>query len=249
VVTGGGGGIGSAICLRLAEEGAAVTVADLDARRAEETARQVEDQGGTVMPMAVDVSDPDAVQALLAETEAQLGAATILVNAVGISEGQDVFNTEPGQWDRTLAVNAGSYFLCARALSTRLRESNSAGAIVNISSTNAFYAEPNAIAYTASKGAVEALTKGLALELAPVNIRVNAICPGIIRTPVTEGMLAEAEDAETMLATWNNAHALGRMGAPHEIAAVVAFLVSDDASFVTGSSFIADGGLSSGWLF
>jgi NAD(P)-dependent dehydrogenase (short-subunit alcohol dehydrogenase family) len=199
--------------------------------------------------MAVDVSDPDAVQALLAETEAQLGAATILVNAVGISEGQDVFNTEPGQWDRTLAVNAGSYFLCARALSTRLRESNSAGAIVNISSTNAFYAEPNAIAYTASKGAVEALTKGLALELAPVNIRVNAICPGIIRTPVTEGMLAEAEDAETMLATWNNAHALGRMGAPHEIAAVVAFLVSDDASFVTGSSFIADGGLSSGWLF
>ncbi len=249
MVTGGGGGIGSAICLRLAEEGAAVTVADLDARRAEETARQVEDQGGTVMPMAVDVSDPDAVQALLAETEAQLGAATILVNAVGISEGQDVFNTEPGQWDRTLAVNAGSYFLCARALSTRLRESNSAGAIVNISSTNAFYAEPNAIAYTASKGAVEALTKGLALELAPVNIRVNAICPGIIRTPVTEGMLAEAEDAETMLATWNNAHALGRMGAPHEIAAVVAFLVSDDASFVTGSSFIADGGLSSGWLF
>jgi NAD(P)-dependent dehydrogenase (short-subunit alcohol dehydrogenase family) len=224
-------------------------VADLDARRAEETARQVEEQDGTAMPMSVDVSDPDAVQALLAETEAQLGEATILVNAVGISEGQDVFNTEPGQWDRTLAVNAGSYFLCARALSSRLRERNSSGAIVNISSTNAFYAEPNAIAYTASKGAVEALTKGLALELAPVGIRVNAICPGIIRTPVTEAMLAEAEDAETMLATWNNAHALGRMGAPHEIAAVVAFLVSDDASFVTGSSFIADGGLSSGWLF
>jgi meso-butanediol dehydrogenase / (S,S)-butanediol dehydrogenase / diacetyl reductase len=201
------------------------------------------------MASAVDVSDPEAVDELLDDTDEQLGGASILVNAVGISEGRDVFHTDPGQWDRTLAVNVGSYFLCARAVSARLRAHDTPGAIVNISSTNAFYAEPDAIAYTASKGAVEALTKGLALELAPVGIRVNAVCPGIIRTPVTEGMLAEAEDADTMLSTWNKAHALGRMGAPHEIAAVVAFLASDDASFVTGSSFIADGGLSSGWLF
>ena len=130
----------------------------------------------------------------------------------------------------------------------RLKAADQPGAIVNISSTNAFYAEPDAIAYTASKGAVEALTKGLALELAPSQIRVNAICPGVIRTSVTEGMLAESDDAEAMLATWNRAHALGRLGEPHEMAAVVAFLLSDDASS-SGSSWIADGGLSSGWLF
>jgi NAD(P)-dependent dehydrogenase (short-subunit alcohol dehydrogenase family) len=249
VVTGGGGGIGSAICLRLAKEAARVTVVDRDEERAQAAVRELQSQGGTAIAAVADVADPDAVERILDETKAELGPASILVNAVGISEGTNVFETDPEQWNRTLAVNVGSYFLCARALSLRLREADAPGAIVNISSTNAFYAEPNAIAYTASKGAVEALTKGLALELAPARIRVNAICPGIIRTPVTEGMLAESEDADTLLATWNQAHALGRMGAPHEIAAVAAFLASDEASFVTGSSFIADGGLSSGWLF
>jgi 2-hydroxycyclohexanecarboxyl-CoA dehydrogenase len=249
VVTGGGGGIGSAICLRLAEEGARLTVVDRDQERTQAAVKQLQARGGAAVASVADVSDPAAVEQLLDRTEEEHGPASILVNAVGISEGTNVFATDPEQWNRTLAVNVGSYFFCARALSLRLRAADTAGTIVNISSTNAFYAEPNAIAYTASKGAVEALTKGLALELAPARIRVNAICPGIIRTPVTEGMLADSDDAETLLATWNKAHALGRMGAPHEIAAVVAFLASDDASFVTGSSFIADGGLSSGWLF
>jgi len=249
VVTGGGGGIGSAICLRLAQEAARVMVVDRDEERAQAAVKELRSQGGTAIASVADVADPAAVERILDETEAEFGPASILVNAVGISEGTNVFETDPGQWNRTLAVNVGSYFYCARALSLRLREADAPGVIVNISSTNAFYAEPNAIAYTASKGAVEALTKGLALELAPARIRVTAICPGIIRTPVTEGMLAESDDADTLLATWNKAHALGRMGAPHEIAAVVAFLASDEASFVTGSSFIADGGLSSGWLF
>jgi glucose 1-dehydrogenase len=233
----------------LADEGASVTVVDADADRAERAAGELSASGKAAIALVADVSDPDAVDQLLRDTDERLGSPSILVNAVGISEGGDVLHTDARQWDRTLAVNAGSYFLCARALSLRLHEQGDPGAIVNVSSTNAFYAEPNAIAYTASKGAVEALTKGLALELAPLNIRVNAVCPGVIRTPVTEGMLAEAEDGEEMLATWNRAHALGRLGAPHEIAGVVAFLASDDASFVTGSSFIADGGLSSGWLF
>jgi NAD(P)-dependent dehydrogenase (short-subunit alcohol dehydrogenase family) len=249
VVTGGGGGIGSAICLRLAEEGARVTIVDRDEERVRAAVSDVEARDGVALGSVADVADPDAVERLLDQTGEQLGAPSILVNAVGISEGQDVFQTDLDQWERTMSVNAGSYFLCARALSLRLHAADEPGAIVNISSTNAFYAERGAIAYTASKGAVEALTKGLALELAPARIRVNAICPGVIRTPVTEGMLAEASDPDGMLATWNQAHALGRLGQPHEIAGVVAFLVSDDASFVTGSSFIADGGLSSGWLF
>lgn len=249
MVTGGGGGIGSAICVRLADEGARVAIVDRDEERGQAAMTKVQQEGGVAIASVADVADADAVERLLDQTAEELGPASILVNAVGISEGTSVFDTDPEQWNRTIAVNAGSYFLCARALSLRLRSADASGAIVNISSTNAFYAEPNAIAYTASKGAVEALTKGLALELAPARIRVNGVCPGIIRTPVTEGMLAASDDADALLSVWNRAHALGRMGAPHEIAAVVAFLVSDEASFVTGSSFIADGGLSSGWLF
>lgn len=249
MVTGGGGGIGRAVCLRLAEAGARLSVADWDESRAEGTAGAVRARGGEAVTSIVDVADPEAVERLFAQTEGALGAASILINSVGISEGLSVFETGPEDWSRTLAVNVGSYFLCARAFSTRVRAVAAAGAIVNISSTNAFYAEPDAIAYTASKGAVEALTKGLALELAPVGIRVNAVCPGMIRTPITDRMLEQADDPEAMLANWSRAHALGRIGEPQEIAAVVAFLASDEASFVTGSSFIADGGLSSGWLW
>jgi len=249
VVTGGGGGIGRAVCLRLAEAGARVAVADQSESRARESVEQLRANGAEAIESVVDVADPEAVEQLFVQTESELGPPSILVNGVGVSQGLSVFETTPDDWNRTLAVNVGSYFLCARALSTRVRDAAGVGAIVNISSTNAFYAEPDAIAYTASKGAVEALTKGLALELAPVGIRVNAVCPGMIRTPITIRMLEQADDPEGMLATWSRASALGRIGEPYEIAAVVAFLASDEASFVTGSSFIADGGLSSGWLF
>jgi NAD(P)-dependent dehydrogenase (short-subunit alcohol dehydrogenase family) len=249
VVTGGGGGIGSAICLRLAAEGARVAVVDAKADRAEASAAAVQAEGGRAVAISADVADAGAVERAFDEAEAALGQPTIVVNSVAVSEGGDTFDTDASQWGRTLAVNVGSYFLTARALALRLRPTGTPGAVVNISSTNAFYAEPGAIAYTASKGGVDALTKGLALELAPVGIRVNAVSPGIIRTPVTEGMLAAVDDPDALLHTWSAAHALGRIGQPHEIAGVVAFLASDDASFVTGASWIADGGLSSSWLF
>jgi glucose 1-dehydrogenase len=250
VVTGGGGGIGRGICLRLgAEEEACVVVADQLPEKAEETVKQVVEAGGKASPLSVDVTDPDAVKRLFDHAESEYGTASILVNCVAVSEGLGPFETSPEQWHRTLAVNVGSYFLCAQEMCRRLKAEGSPGAVVNISSTNAFYAELESIAYTASKGAVEALTKGLALELAPAGIRVNAICPGLIRTPVTEWMLERSDDPEALLAHWSSAHMLGRMGMPSEIAAVVAFLASDEASFVTGSSWIADGGLTSGWTF
>ena len=250
VVTGGGGGIGRGICLRLgAEESARVIVADQVGEKADETVKQVKAAGGEAAAVAVDVTDPAGVGDLFDRAESTFGTASILVNCVAVSEGTGPLDTSPEQWDRTLAVNVGSYFLTAREMASRLKAAASPGAVVNISSTNAFYAEPDAIAYTASKGAVEALTKGLALEFAAAHIRVNAICPGLIRTPVTEWMLEQVEDPAALLAHWSGAHMLGRIGEPSEIAAVVAFLASDEASFVTGSSWIADGGLSSGWTF
>lgn len=249
VVTGGGGGIGGAICRRLAAEGASVMVVDRAGDRAQAVADAIDDTGTRCAARADDVADPEAVAALFDATHAALGPAELLVNSVGISDGRDVFNTSPEEWARTVRVNLGSYFLCARELSRRLRGAGASGAVVNISSTNATYAEPNAISYTASKGGVDALTKGLALELAPVGVRVNAVSPGIIRTPLLTTLLTESDDRDALLGRWNDAHALGRIGEPEEIAAVVAFLVSDDASFVTGASWVADGGLSSSWRF
>jgi glucose 1-dehydrogenase len=250
VVTGGGGGIGRGISLRLAvDESASVVVADQHQAKADETAAQVKAAGGAASAHAVDVTDPEGVGKLFDHAESEFGVASILVNCVAVSEGLGTFETSPEQWHRTLSVNVGSYFLCAPEFAARLKKAGKPGAVVNISSTNAFYAEPDSIAYTASKGAVGALTKGLALELARSDIRVNAICPGLIRTPVTEWMMEHSEDPDGLLATWSDAHMLGRIGNPSEIAAVVAFLASDEASFVTGSSWVADGGLSSGWTF
>jgi NAD(P)-dependent dehydrogenase (short-subunit alcohol dehydrogenase family) len=250
VVTGGGGGIGRGICLRLAgEEGVSVVVADQHLDKAQETVSEVEAQQGAARAFAVDVTNPDGVKSLFNHTESEFGTASILVNCVAVSEGLGTFETSPEQWHRTLSVNVGSYFLCAQELATRLKAAGMPGSVVNISSTNAFYAELDSIAYTASKGAVGALTKGLALELAASNIRVNAICPGLIRTPVTEWMMEHSGDPDALLKTWSGAHMLGRIGEPSEMAAVVAFLASDEASFVTGSSWVADGGLSSGWTF
>jgi NAD(P)-dependent dehydrogenase (short-subunit alcohol dehydrogenase family) len=224
-------------------------VGDRRQERAEATAQAVQDAGGRAESFAVDVADAADVERLFDATEAGLGRAQLLVCAVAVSEGIDLLTTSPAEWNQTLAVNVGSYYLCSRELVGRLLPAAESGAIVFISSTNAFFAEPGALAYTSSKGAVDALTKGLALELAPAGVRVSAVAPGLIRTPVTEGMLADAQNGQELLATWNAAHALGRIGEPEEIAAVVAFLASDEASFVTGSTWLADGGLTCGWRF
>lgn len=249
VVSGGGGGIGSAICLRLAEEGAAVAAVDRSGARADASAEAVRAAGGRATSVAGDVSRPEEVASAFDHVESELGRASILVNCVGISEGLDVFRTGPEEWDRTIAANLTSYFLCGRELSVRLRDAGEPGSIVNISSTNAFYAEPGAIAYTASKGGVDALTRGQALELAPSGIRANAVAPGMIRTTLLDGMIEAAQDGEDLVRRWSEAHALNRIGEPEEVAAVVAFLASDEASFVTGAIWLVDGGLSSSWTF
>jgi NAD(P)-dependent dehydrogenase (short-subunit alcohol dehydrogenase family) len=246
VVTGGGSGIGRAVCLHLANEQAKVLVADVVDEAAEETARLILSGGGVATSAKCDVSDPDAVDALFDLVTDEFGVATALFNGAGIAIGKDALETTYDEWERTLAVNLRGVWLCSKTLISRLAESNQRGAIVNAASTNAFFAEPDLAAYSASKGAVLALTRAMAFDHAELGVRVNCVCPGIIETGLTTPWFDAQRDPAEARRQVGSAHALNRIGAPDEIAAVVTFLLSDDASFLTGAAVVADGGLTIG---
>jgi meso-butanediol dehydrogenase/(S,S)-butanediol dehydrogenase/diacetyl reductase len=245
IVTGGGSGIGRATALALAREGAAVLVADRDAGAAEGTCSAIGDSGGRAEPATCDVADEASVEAMFAVAD-RLGQVDILVNNAGLGAGGDAVNTTVEEWDLTLGVNVKGAWLCSRALLRRVLEAGRPAVIVNTSSTNAFYAEPGSAAYTASKGAVSALTRSMALDYASRGVRVNCVCPGIIDTPMTRPMLAAQPDPEATRRHWDSLHAIGRMGQPEDIAETIVFLATDEARFMAGSELVVDGGLSIG---
>jgi meso-butanediol dehydrogenase / (S,S)-butanediol dehydrogenase / diacetyl reductase len=245
IVTGGGSGIGRATALALAREGAAVLVADRDAGAAAETCSAIADSGGRAAPATCDVADEPSVEAMFAVADG-FGQVDILINNAGVGAGGDALNTTVDEWDRTLGVNVKGVWLCSRALLRRVLEAGRPAVIVNTSSTNAFYAEPGSAAYTASKGAVSALTRSLALDYARHGVRVNCVCPGIIDTSMTRPMLAAQPDPEATRRHWDSLHAIGRMGRPEDIAETIVFLATDEARFMAGSELVVDGGLSIG---
>lgn len=236
VVTGGGSGIGAEIARELARGGAAVIVADLDAGHAEDVANEIKTGGGTAHSTAVDVADPDSVRAMIGFATERTGALHLLVNNAGIGGDQGpVAECAPENWARVIAVNLSGVFYGMRYAIPEMEKAGG-GAIVNISSILGSVGFPGAGPYVASKHGVLGLTKVAAMENAPKNIRVNAVGPAFVKTPILDAL-----DADT-LALVAGMHPVGRLGEVGEIAPLVAFLLSEKASFITGSYHLADGG-------
>jgi NAD(P)-dependent dehydrogenase (short-subunit alcohol dehydrogenase family) len=244
VVTGAGSGIGRAVAAGLCAEGARVVLADIDFAKAEEAAAHLRTQGSEAQAFQVDVADPTSVANLQAFVSKTLGPLNILVNNAAIQVNKQIEDTEPEEWNRQMAVNVGGVFLCSRAFLPDLRKTR--GVIINMSSVNGFFVEPSCAGYCATKGAILAFTKALAIDHGREGIRVHAICPGYINAGLAEGYFESQPDPARARVEAGGLHALGRIGQPEEVARAAAFLASDDASFMTGSALIVDGGFSAG---
>ncbi len=244
VVTGAGSGIGRAVAHGLSEEGARVAVVDIDAATAEDTAKHIRSNGGEARAFKVDVASPSSVDELRAGVREAYGQVAILVNNAAIQVSKLIEDTTPEEWARQMAVNVGGVFLCSRAFLPDLRTTK--GVIINMSSVNGYFVEPACAGYCATKGAILAFTKAVAIDHGKEGIRVNAICPGYINAGLAEGYFEAQPDPNKARAEAGSLHALGRIGQPSEIARAAVFLASDDSSFMTGSAMIVDGGLSAG---
>lgn len=242
LVTGGGSGIGRAVCLMAAAEGARIAVGDLDAERAAQTAKAVRDAGGEAQPVQVDVADPASAARFVEAAETALGRLDVLVNAAGIREIAPVLELAYEEWRRVLEVNLSGTFLPSQAFARRVVAAGRQGSIVNLASTLGLMAAPQRAAYVASKHGVVGLTKQMALELGEMGIRVNAVAPGVIRTALTERYFQDPAMTETI----RSIHALGRWGEAEEVARAILFLAAPEQGFVTGSVLAIDGGWTTG---
>ncbi len=241
-VTGAGSGIGRAVAVRLAEEGASVVVTSRTLSHAEETAKQVTRSTQNVpLTLALDQTDPEAIRVGLQAAVDRFGTIDILANNGGIDDPSEtpVAETSDAIWDSTFDVNVSGVFRLCRAAIPLLRDG---GSIVNVGSTNSILPRANAAAYCASKAALLQLTRSLALELAPRHIRANCVCPGIVDTPLTDLFLNLTDDPAATRLEYAASNPLQRIADPREIANCVLFLASDESSFVTGSALVADGG-------
>jgi NAD(P)-dependent dehydrogenase (short-subunit alcohol dehydrogenase family) len=234
VVTGAGAGIGRATALALAGEGAVVAALDLDPEAARATAVAIEAAGGKAVAGEVDVSDRAAVAAVFEALP--FPEITVLVNNAGVREVVAFEDLALDDWDHVVATNLSGAFYCTKAAYPFLRRPG--GSIVNVSSVAGIMGVPKRVAYSAAKHGLVGLTRGLADDLGAVGIRVNAICPGVTETPLTQGYF----DDERLVGDLRRATPLRRWAAPEEIARAVAFLASDDAAFCTGSVLAVDGG-------
>ncbi|MTA31835.1 MAG: glucose 1-dehydrogenase [Actinobacteria bacterium] len=242
IVTGAGSGIGQASAIRLAEEGATVVCADINAEAVNETANQIVKAGFKAESQAIDISDSQACTAIVDATAAKFGAVDILVNNAGVNLPGVFHEVSNETIDRTLNVNVkGAMYLTRAALPHMLK--NKRGSIVNMSSVNGLVSEPYLSVYSASKGAIVMFTRGIALDYAKTGIRCNAICPGWVDTPINHAHAKMLGGLDHVYKTIDSFQPIGRPGTSREIANVVLFLASDESSFMTGSIVSADGGM------
>lgn len=237
IVTGGGSGLGEATAVRLAGEGATVAVVDIRPEAAQATTRRISEAGGRAQPWQGDVSDPDSVHAVVREIAGSLGRPQVLVNCAGVGQFDLSEEVTFETWNRTIAVNlTGTFLMCQASLPFLL---DGGGAIVNIASNSGLQGIPYAAAYAASKGGVILLSRSLASEFSGRGVRVNAVAPGGIITPLLENFrFPEGADQTRMPRGSRVPHAH-----PDEIASLVAYIASDDARFMVGSVVSMDGGL------
>ncbi|MCC6455630.1 MAG: glucose 1-dehydrogenase [Caldilineaceae bacterium] len=238
IVTGAANGIGAATALRLAQEGAAVVVADQDLSMAEATAAAIREAGGKATAVAVDVTKRAQVEAMLAAAIAAYDHVDVLANIAGIAHDEHFLEITDEWWDRTLAVNLTGVFYCSQIVARHMVARGIEGRIVNMASTNGLVGEELLAHYNASKFGVVGLTMTMAIDLAPHNIRVNSVCPGLIATRLTK----EARDNPEWVKSYMPKIPLKRFGAPEEVASAVAYLASTDSGFITGHQLVIDGG-------
>ena len=241
LVTGAGAGIGRATALRLGGDGATVIATSRTLQHADATCAEIAAAGHEgAEAIALDVADSRRVEEVVRDVADRHGRIDVLVANAGVElpHAPAVEATTDDEWDRVFAVNARGVFAVCRAVLPVMPDG---GAIVTVGSMNSFIAWPNDAAYTATKGAVLQFTRALALETAQRNIRANCVCPGVIDTPLTRSFLQGA-DAPELEREFAEVAPLGRMGTPSEVANCIAFLASDEASFVTGSAMLVDGG-------
>ncbi len=233
-VTGGGGGIGAAICARFAAEGARVVAADL---------RDPGTLADGVEFTEFDVTDEDGVVATFAALGQGWDRLDILVNAAGIEIEETIENTTLEQWNRIFAINVTGTFLTSKYALPLLRKSQAAS-VINFGSYDGYIADPGLAAYCATKGAVHALTRAMACDHGPEGIRVNAICPGYVNTPMLQSFFGESGDIESLRQAVRDVHPLRTYGEPEDIANLVNWLASDEARYASGQLWVIDGGLS-----
>jgi glucose 1-dehydrogenase len=240
IVTGSASGIGKEISIRLGSEGATVVASYRGAPKgAADTKATIESNGGRAILIEADVSKIADVQNLVEETYRQLGRCDILINNAGVEIRADFCDVTEQDYDTVLNVNLKGAFFLTQAFVRRLRDTKQPGRIINISSVHEDMVFPHFSTYCASKGAMRMLMRNLAVELGPFGITINNIAPGAIATPINQSLLENKSQLDALLKNIP----LGRMGTSEEVAALTAFLASDDAAYVTGSTYFIDGGL------
>ncbi len=239
LVTGAASGIGAGIAQRLIEAGISVALVDINGPEARALAGKLRATGRAIA-IEADVSIEEQVRSSVEQTVRELGALDYLINNAGIEVSGSVADLSSGQWDRQMGVNLRGVFLCSKYAIAQMR---GGGAIVNISSVHAMVSWPQCAAYDASKAGMMGLTRAMALDHGPQGVRVNAICPGYIETPIWEPWLSQVDDREETLRAIAKTHPLGRVGRPRDVAEAALFLISDAASFITGASLVVDGGI------
>ncbi|MFL5223354.1 MAG: SDR family oxidoreductase [Microvirga sp.] len=242
IVTGGGSGIGRATCLLFAKEGASVVVADKRLEAAEAVAAEGSAAGAKMLPTMMDVSRDDDAQRVVQQTVEAFGRLDVLVNNAGYGFAGTVVDTDEEAWDDLMAVNVRGVYLCSKHAIPAMAK-NGGGAIVNTASVVATVGIRNRAAYCASKGAVAALTRAIAIDHVAEGIRCNAVAPGTIDTPYFDEILRKSPVAADSRKALEARQLLGRLGTPEEIAAGILFLASDESRFATGTILTIDGGM------